>query len=460
MNRMKRRKTQGIAKERLQKQKHPQESQTLQHLIHKLEDADNLDRVAIVMQLDKLGTDAALQQIGKLLTDESQIVRKAVTSVLTRKHPRYVEFLHKLALESSIESRLAALKLIGQDQGNHHLRALVKCADDSQPPEIQGLAVEILNSYTDLEARLVRHFWFERHHAHQERKDHEITVINIDTDDVEDTVEYHEEELVEPEYSGIRTPVNYRQSFSTLLQFVREGRWNDQHTAVKMVQKLIADINEDLGAEYLDIRRYLIDNLNDPTQMVRWVVIQALITLHDKETIPALVPHLNDPSWTIRVAVIQALAAMECRPVARNIAVCVDDPNATVRLAAIEALGVIGNQSQIQILSNVLRRSNERSERIAAIEVLQQMPVLEVVPILMNVLNDDDVYIRWYASKALSVIADASCAQWADEMVYHLADTSRPHNAEISISELIYQALLNIDSPSTRKVLERWQSRT
>lgn len=435
-----------IAKSRLKQNRHIPENLTLDALKTKMYAPDLKDRLQAIQGLDSLGTDDALATLVELLPDENPYIRKAISAILLRQHPRYAQLLNDCVIEGELPNRMAALNVIASDLSERHVNVLTLCLRDNHPREIQRMAERILLAINTPEAVRIATTW------RQQLFDAEAAANHA----------RYQRQLQEQKASGdtFDSPtqpmqiVNHRQAFNGLLKHIRSGQWGDQQDAAKAIHRLIRSICNDPSADYRGIRQDFVDLLRDPEQIMRWVAIEALTRLNDPQTVPDLVECLRDPSWTVRVAAIRALVEIGDVAVITHLEKLFTDPNTSVQEAAVEAIGLLGSAKDVPLLASVIDGEYEDMVRLAAIEAIYRLNGTNGVPVLVKVLNDTNTTIRWHAAKALSELAGEDVIA---VLIRHLGDKSRPRWEEKRVCDWLAVALQRINTPVARVALKRWQ---
>lgn len=435
------------AKQRLQLNKSLTEYQPVEVIRQQLPEADPSTRLKLVVMLDRIGTDAALATLADLLPDADPDVHQAVASVLCRPHPRYTQMLTEIALKASLDRRIAALEVIAGHLSVHHLPILVACLDVEQPAILQQTAAAILHAMQTPEAYAEATKW------KQAQAEPDTPAPNApDAPDAPDAVPASSS-LVLVQVAARQEVVNYRHSFASLIKHVRAGNWGDQQDAAQAVHRLVRAICGDPSADYRAIRQDFIHALDDPEQMVRWVVIEALWRLGDPEVIPAVLARLDDPSWTVRVAVIQGLIEIGDVSVVKRLTRMFTDPNPNVQEAAIEAVGLLGTLQEVPLLMAVVEGKSSEMVRIAAIAAIHRLRGSLAVPTLLKRLDDPNPLIRWHAAKALSDLADETSVS---TLTRYLHDQTHPRWEQKGVCDWLIDALERINTPVSRVAVKMW----
>lgn len=142
--------------------------------------------------------------------------------------------------------------------------------------------------------------------------------------------------------------------------------------------------------------------LENGTEADRCVASRALGVLHDKNAIDKLSQHLQDEDIDVCIDAASALGQIaDQRSVEPLLESMQQDPDGEVRTAVIEALGKIDDKRVIPALLSALRKRPENLEwdgnwdpwwdmQLKAVTALGQLRVKEAVPILMEMLADDE----------------------------------------------------------------------
>lgn len=435
-----------IAKQRLKQNKHISENLTVEVIRDQLADADTNTRLKLIRILDDLSTDAALDTLLGLLTDEDQDVLQAVRVILLRPHPRYTQILHRAALEGDTERRTSALKIIAVDRSAHHVPALARCLDEDQPTAIQDMAAQILQAVQTPEAIEIVTRWRGRRFDSQAEAHH--------TKHAQHDPAAQSALAIIASHQHQHQIVNHRQSFASLLRHVRSGKWGDEQDAARAIHRLVRTICGDPSADYRAIRQDFIDALNDPEHLVRWVVVEALARLDDPEVVPPLLTCLYDPAWTIRVAAIRALIEIGDVAVVSSVAQMINDPNPTVQEAAVEAVGRLGSPQNALLLAAIADSKRPEMVRVTAIEAIARLRGTQAVPALLRLLDDPDPLIRWHTAVTLSELADETSVT---ALIQHLNDNTRPRWEEKRVCDWLIDGLRRINTPVASVAVKRWQ---
>ncbi len=446
MNRPQQIHTAKIAKERLQQSKHVPESNALESIKAWLPDADVDTRLKIVQALDKLGTDDALDTLVTLLADEDPDVQREIRVIFLRRYPRYTKKLHQAALKGDLVQRLAALQIIAEDLGPHHVPILGLCLRAKQPSVIQEIAAQILRAIQTPAAQEKLASWEQQQHGRNGRPETfpPPSTRRTPLSETELPFTFNSETHV----------VNHRHSFASLLNHIRDGNWSDQHKAAKAIHRLVRCIRHIPREDYRLIRQDFIDALGDREQMVRWVIIEALARLGDPETVPALLICLQDSSWTVRVATIRALIEIQDVAVVSQLTRMIGDHNANVQEAAVEAIGLLGTIHDVPLLVSMVDSNLEDTVRLAAIEAIRRLRGKSGVTVLLKALDDPNSLIRWHSAMVLSELADESCLH---VLIDHLVDDTRPKWEDKRVCDWLIDALRHMDDPAARTAVKRWQ---
>ena len=85
------------------------------------------------------------------------------------------------------------------------------------------------------------------------------------------------------------------------------------------------------------------------------------------------------------------------------------DESRESRLAAIQAVGMVRASESLADLTNIVKTSDYQDERLAATMSLGFIGDKRSIPVLDNLLDDDEPNIRWDAAIALAKMGERSC---------------------------------------------------
>jgi HEAT repeat protein len=166
-----------------------------------------------------------------------------------------------------------------------------------------------------------------------------------------------------------------------------------------------------------------------------------------------LVARLEEDSNTIvQTAIIRALAELQATQHAPIIAQYLKHKNHMVSEAATEALGALRNPEVIPMLDQMLD-SDDSFLRLAAIQSIYQIESDDTTDYLSKAIHDDDVHVRWFAMKHFAPLATSKDVRVVTRMLF---DKGKPKWEQESISDYAIKALANIDTPKSRRVLDKW----
>ncbi len=235
-----------------------------------------------------------------------------------------------------------------------------------------------------------------------------------------------------------------------LIESIRTSGWGKREEATKLLYKYAKALQ---GTEFPDVRKQLIEMLNDEESMVRCVGLEALAWLKDSKAIEHMLKSLNDDSWTVRIAAIRSLVEFEDPAVSPAILELVLDKQTLVKEAALEAIGILGDTSIIRPLVRALD-SNDSFLRLAAVQALSQIQHPDVVMPLAESCRDDDKNVRWAAVDALRSHKDERAVR---HLILCLTDQDSPHWEDESIPQIAAEALENIGSKFALSAAQKWR---
>jgi len=232
---------------------------------------------------------------------------------------------------------------------------------------------------------------------------------------------------------------------------LRSSNWDTAQEAARDLHNLV---KQQQGTDDVEIVQILCETLTDPNEHVRWAVVEALAWLKHPTAIPYVADLMGDSEWTVQAAVIRTLAKLKASQYAPGIALYLNHEYHVVREAAIEALGELGNPDVIPKLVPLLD-SDDEFLRLATIQSIYQINDEGMVDYLIRALHDKDVHIRWFAIKHLVEKARQSDIR---EIARMLPDKEKPPWEETTISEYASQALIAINTPKSKEVLDKWSA--
>ncbi len=174
---------------------------------------------------------------------------------------------------------------------------------------------------------------------------------------------------------------------------------------------------------------------SDPNVNVRAAAAKTIGTLQYKKAIPELVQALGDMEWVSFFA-LEALTSMHDDESIDAILTLLDHSSEAIRVAAIEALGKTGSLRATKPLVNHVARAHDR-EKFAALRSLIEIGPVPSLPdiadTLMAALNDGDMENKLVAVKGLASIKHEDAIKPLIDLAGSL-DMSDPYNEDILFS--------------------------
>jgi len=188
--------------------------------------------------------------------------------------------------------------------------------------------------------------------------------------------------------------------------------------------------------------------LSLPQESLRTAAAQALTEIGGPEAVSALISALADPASLVRATAAQGLAravgpvikpgvearlpeepapdeespraaAVAARQATFALAKALQDPHWEVRAAAAAGIAALQVAEHVPALVELALHDAESTVRTAAVGALGQMRAYDVLPLLMDVVNDSDPELR---GRAVHIFASAGDPMVADVLVRALRD--------------------------------------
>ncbi len=197
----------------------------------------------------------------------------------------------------------------------------------------------------------------------------------------------------------------------------------------ELCARLLAEVREQEAVQGLS------HLLSLPHESLRTAGAQALSEIGGPEAVSALISALADPASLVRATAAQGLARAvgPAKPTeepstdqdtarssaAAALAKALQDPHPDVRAAAAAGIAVLHVAEHVPALVELALRDAESAVRTAAVAALGQMRAYDVLPLLMDVVNDADPELR---GRAVHIFASAGDPMVADVLVGALRD--------------------------------------
>lgn len=151
-----------------------------------------------------------------------------------------------------------------------------------------------------------------------------------------------------------------------------------------------------------DAEALALGGLDDPDGFVRSIAAKLLGDLGDRQSVGVLVDRLlNDPEDLVRQRVAEALAVLGGAEALSGLARGLDDPMENVRLAAVRGLRELDPAFDVPAVARLLLEDASWEIRVQAATALGETGLDEVRPVLEAALEDDNEYVRSAAANAL-----------------------------------------------------------
>ena len=201
-----------------------------------------------------------------------------------------------------------------------------------------------------------------------------------------------------------------------------------------------------LGRNGLAAASPLVEALNRCDDLVKLHAAHALGQIGSPIAVPALTTALTHTSRSIRFEATKALAQIKSPLAATALAERLTDTDLGVQAQAAQALKNIGMPALPAIVA-MLKNPASNTRSVAA-RTLGQMGIEEVVPVLLEVLqNDAFPYVRCDAARALGEIG-------SHDAVFHLAAMLKDRDrTDRSVRNAAIAALQQINTPEAQHIV-------
>jgi len=196
------------------------------------------------------------------------------------------------------------------------------------------------------------------------------------------------------------------------------------------IRKFALDLISDI--RHCDYMEKVVELLkNDPNANVRASAAKAIGILQHKEGLPELIEALKDEEW-VCFSALEAIAEMKSEDSVESIIALLNNSSDAIRLMAIEAMGKIGSSSAINALKEHLNKA-EGIEKTAIIKSLIQMDVIPSIKgisnILIEMLSDGEWNEKMVAIKGLITLKEKDTIYSVVDFAGSL-DPSLPENED------------------------------
>ncbi len=190
----------------------------------------------------------------------------------------------------------------------------------------------------------------------------------------------------------------------------------------------------------------LVDILKRGDELVKIHAAHSLGQINSPLAVPALINALNDSNRTVRLEAAWALGQIRSPLACSALAARLTDVDLIVQSQAAQALKNIGSPC-LSALSEMLKSPSSDTRTIAA-RTLGQMAIDQAVPILIEVLDNDQFpHVRCNAAAALGEIGSVEC-------IYPLSIVLKDSDRSVRNSAL--RALRRINHPQAQEILRNY----
>ncbi len=199
-----------------------------------------------------------------------------------------------------------------------------------------------------------------------------------------------------------------------------------------------------LGKTSLSAVLPLIDTLKYSDDLVKVHAAHSLGQIASPLAVPELIDALASSSKSVRFEAAWALGQIKSPNSVNSLANLLTDNDISVQSQAVQALKNISGSTTITAVARMLNTPSSHTRSVAA-RTLGQMGMPEVVPLLYQVLRDDEyAYVRADAALALGEIG-------THDAVFYLSQSLK--DSDRSVRSAILRALAQINSPESMEVL-------
>ena len=198
-----------------------------------------------------------------------------------------------------------------------------------------------------------------------------------------------------------------------------------------------------LGRASLPAVSPLVEALKHNDDMVKVHAAHSLGQISSPLAVTTLIDALEHGSKSVRFEAAWALGQIKSPLSANSLARLLTDNDISVQSQAVQALKNIGTPA-IAPVSKMLYNSSSHTRSVAA-RTLGQIGMEEVVPMLAQVLRDDEyAYVRCDAALALGEIG-------SHDAVFYLSQSIKDRDR--SVRSAILRALAQVNSPEAQEIL-------
>ena len=420
-------------------------------LVHRNQDelidqlnSSNVDlRLEAIRALSRDMNNEVLYRIIQRVVDSNLLVSEFALRVIMQVKPKALLILMRM-LQGDLKAKCTALNVSKVVNDPSLIPALtacleltVECRVGREQGRVCDMAAQCLISIGTEEALEVVSAWYKQRfvtHASTHHVDKQVRL-----DEVPATSDNGDE------------PVNYNETFASLLTKIRVAPWEDKQIATRALHAHAKSLSANAPDGVVDL---LIDTIDDPDWHIRWVACEAIAWLKNKRCLQTLVACLDDEHWNVRLTAIGGLVELDDIASAQAIENVLTDENAQVREMAAEALGVLGGARNVPALINVIMTDDDDIVKLVAISSLGNIPTGDGVAKLLDLMQESKVEVRWTAARSLSQVAKHA---HVDELIPYLQDKSLPEWDDNRVCDWIQLGLERIGTKEALHAVKQWR---
>ena len=204
-----------------------------------------------------------------------------------------------------------------------------------------------------------------------------------------------------------------------------------------------------LGRASLPAVSPLVEALKKSDDMVKVHAAHSLGQINSPLAVTSLIEALENGSKSVRLESAWALGQIKSPLSANSLANLLQDNDISVQSQAVQSLKNIGVPAILPV-SKMLNNSSSHTRSVAA-RTLGQIGMEEVVPLLAQVLKDDEyAYVRCDAALALGQIG-------THDAVFYLSQALKDRDR--SVRSAVLRALAQVNSPEAQEILQEVKNR-
>ncbi len=150
-----------------------------------------------------------------------------------------------------------------------------------------------------------------------------------------------------------------------------------------------------------DSLKDIIPVLKDSSEHVRWTAVNALAKLGGKDSLKGVIPMLKDTSEHVRWTAVKAIAKLGGKDSLKDIIPMLKDKNEWVRHDAVEIISELGDKNSLRDIIPMLKDSSEYVRR-SAVEAISELGDKNSLKDIIPMLKDSSEYVRRSAVEAIS----------------------------------------------------------